>query len=187
MGMPLPRMTFAEFMAWESEQSERHEFYQGETFAMVGGTRGHNRVIANLTRHLGNHLDNGPCQVFSEAMKVQIANDAILYPDVLVTCDKRFKADEQVVTAPTLIIEVLSPSTQGYDRGKKFAIYRKLTSLREYVLIDPETRRAEVFRPQIDGSCLYLDMTDSGALTLASIECELPLDWVFKGMDSEAA
>ncbi len=178
-------MTLDQFMAWENEQPERHEFYRGEWFNMVGGTRGHNRVIANLTRHLGNHLDDSPCQVFSEAMKVQVGNDAILYPDVLVTCDKQFQADELVVTAPTLIMEVLSPSTQRYDRSEKFAIYRKLASLREYVLIDPDTRRAEVFRPAPDGTCAYLDMTEGGVLKLASIDCELPLEWVFKGMESE--
>lgn len=187
MGMPLQRMTLAEFMAWENEQQERHEYYRGEWFNMVGGTRGHNRVVNNLVFRLNIHLDNSPCQVFSEAMKVQVGDDAILYPDVLVTCDKQFKADELVVTSPTLIVEVLSPSTQRYDRSEKFAIYRKLPSLREYVLIDPETRRAEVFRPERDGSCAYLDMTEAGVLTLSSIDCELPLEWVFKGMDSESA
>ena len=119
-------------------------------------------------------------------MKAQVGNDAILYPDVLVTCDKQFRADEMVVTAPTLIMEVLSPSTQRYDRSEKFAIYRKLASLREYVLIDPDTRRAEVFRPAPDGTCAYLDMTEGGVLKLASIDCELPLEWVFKGMESES-
>jgi Uma2 family endonuclease len=88
MGQPLPKMTLAQFMAWEGEQATRHEFYRGETFGMVGGTRGHNRVVANLARHLGNHLDGTPCQVFSESMKVQVSDEAVLYPDVLVTCGK---------------------------------------------------------------------------------------------------
>lgn len=187
MGMALQKLSLAEFMAWEHGQTERHEFFRGDWFNMVGGTRGHNRVITNLCRHLGNHLEDGPCQVFSEAMKVQVGNDAILYPDVLVTCDKEFKANELVVTSPILVIEVLSPSTQRYDRSEKFAIYRKLASLREYVLIDPETRRAEVFRPLTDGTCAFLDMTDSGVLKLASIAYTLPLSLVFKGMDSDAA
>ncbi len=185
MGMPFRKLSLVEFMAWEQAQPERHEFYRGEWFNMVGGTRGHNRIVANLSRHLGNHLEDGPCQVFSEAMKVQVGNDAILYPDVLVSCDKKFKADELVITSPILIIEVLSPSTQRYDRSEKFAMYRRLVSLREYVLIDPETRRVEVFRPLPDGTCLYLDMTETGALTLGSVECEVPLQEVFKGMDSE--
>ena len=186
MGMPLSKMTLEEFLAWESDQPERHEFHRGETFAMVGGTRGHHRVIANLVRHLGNHLDDGPCQVFSEAMKVQVGHEAILYPDVLVTCDKHYKADELAVTAPTLVVEVLSPSTEAYDRGKKFALYRKLPSLREYVLIDVEARQAEIFRPQQDGSWNFVETSGDGVLALDSIGCELPLEWVFKGMESEA-
>jgi Uma2 family endonuclease len=185
MGMPFRKLSLVEFMAWENGQQERHEFYRGEWFNMVGGTRGHNRIVANLSRHLGNHLDNSPCQVFSETMKVQLGDDAILYPDVLVSCDKTFKADELVITSPILVVEVLSPSTQRYDRSEKFAMYRQLASLREYVLIDPETRRVEVFRPLPDGTCLYLDMTEAGALTLNSISCEVPLQAVFKGMDSE--
>jgi Uma2 family endonuclease len=187
MGQPLPRMTLTEFMAWEADQATRHVFYRGETFGMVGGTRGHNRVVANRARHLGNHLEGTPCQVFSEAMKVQVFDEAVLYPDVLVTCAKQFKANELVVRAPELIIEVLSPSSQRHDRSEKFAIYRKLASLREYVLIDPETRRVEVFRPLPDGSCTYLDTSDSGQLRLSSVDCGLPLEWVFKGMDSTEA
>ena len=185
--MPLSKMTLEEFLAWEGDQPERHEFHRGETFAMVGGTRGHHRVITNLVRHLGNHLDDGPCQVFSEAMKVQVGLEAILYPDVLVTCDKHYQADELAVTAPTLVVEVLSPSTEAYDRGKKFALYRKLPSLREYVLIDLEARQAEVFRPQPDGSWSFVETSGDGVLALASIGCELPLEWVFKGMESETA
>jgi Uma2 family endonuclease len=126
MGQPLPKMTLHEFMVWEGEQATRHEFYRGETFGRVGGTRGHNRVVANLARHLGIHLDGTPCQVFSESMKVQVSDEAVLYPDVLVTSGKQFKANELVVRAPKLIVEGLSPSTQRYDRSEKFAIYRKL-------------------------------------------------------------
>ncbi|AKJ26847.1 Uma2 family endonuclease [Caldimonas brevitalea] len=185
MGVPVHTLTLTEFLEWENEQPDRHEFFRGETFAMVGGRRGRGRVIANLMRHLGNHLDESPCQVFSENMKVQVGDEAILYPDVFVTCDQRFTADDIVFTAPVLIVEVLSPTTQRYDRSEKFAIYRKLSALREYVLIDPETRRAEVFRPQADGSCMYFDMTEHGRLVLESIGFELPLGLVFKGMESD--
>jgi Uma2 family endonuclease len=176
--------TLAGFLAWEDAQAERHEYFRGETFNVVGGRRGHGRVVANLVRHLGNHLDDTPCQVFSENMKVQVGADAVLYPDVFVTCDRRFSGAEQVFTAPVLIIEVLSPGTQRYDRSEKFAIYRKLPSLREYALVDPETRRVEMFRPQPDGSCSYLDMTEHGALAMQSIDLALPLEMIFKGMDS---
>ena len=187
MGLPIHKLSLAEFLAWEEQQAERHEFFRGETFNMVGGKRGHARVIANLARHLGNHLDDTTCQVFSESMKVQVGDDAVLYPDVFVTCDSSFKASEKVITTPVLVIEVLSPSTQRYDRSEKFAIYRKLPSLREYVLIDPDTRRVEVFRPQSDGSWSFRDMTEGGRLVLESIGLELDLAQIFKGMDSDEA
>ena len=183
MGVPIHKLSLAEYMAWEAEQEGRNEFHRGEVFAMVGGSRGHSRIIANLVRHLGNHLDGTPCQVFSEGLKVQIANDTVLYPDVFVTCDRRFRSDELVVTEPVMGVEVLSPATQSYDRSQKFAFYRRLPSLREYVLIDPDTRRVEVFRPAEDGHWKLFDMSDDPALSLESVGCEIKLAAVFQGMD----
>lgn len=183
MGVPLHRMSIAEYLEWEAAQTGRNEFWRGEIFAMVGGNRGHGRVVANLMRHLGNHLDDSPCQAFSENMKVQVGDDAVLYPDVFVTCDREFDSKQTVFTAPILIIEVLSPSTQGYDRSRKFAIYRRLASLREYALIDPETRRVEVYRLGDDGLWNLLDMSDGPALELATIDARIALDAVFKGME----
>lgn len=184
MGVPLHKPSIAEYLVWEDAQAGRSEFFRGEVFAMVGGRRGHGRVVANLMRHLGNHLDSSPCQVFSENMKVQVGDEAVLYPDVFVTCDKNFSAVDAVFTSPLLIIEVLSPSTQRYDRSEKFAIYRKLASVREYVLVDPDTRRLEVYRPLSDGSCTFFDMSEQADLVLESINCRIPLNELFKGMDS---
>jgi Uma2 family endonuclease len=184
MGVPLHKQSIAEYLAWESEQAGRNEFCRGEVFAMVGGKRGHGRVIANLMRHLGNHLDDTACQAFSENMKAQVSNEAVLYPDVFVTCDREFTADQAVFTAPVLVIEVLSASTQACDRSKKFAMYRQLVSLREYALIDPDSRRVEVFRPAEDGHWKLFDMSDDDELVLESVGCTLPLRAVFKGMET---
>jgi Uma2 family endonuclease len=151
---------------------------------MVGGTARHNRVILNLASRINDHLDGTPCQVFAENMKVQLANEAILYPDVLVTCGKAQAGDEHIITDPKLIIEVLSPSTKGYDKRDKFILYRSLTSLREYVLIDPIERYVEVFTLANAGAWLLTDQTQAGELSLASIECKLPLSLVFKGVQS---
>lgn len=87
MGSPLPGLTLDAYLLWENEQPESHEFYRGEIFAMVGGRRVHGRVVCNLVRALGNALEGSRCQVFSESMKVQPAEDTILYPDLFVTCD----------------------------------------------------------------------------------------------------
>lgn len=183
MGIPLQKMTVTEFLAWEERQPERHEFFRGETFAMVGGTARHNRVILNLASRIGDHLDGTKCQVFAENMKVQIA-DGVLYPDVVVACGKADAGDEQAVTNPTLIIEVLSPSTKGYDKREKFILYRTLASLREYALIDPAKREVEVFTLAEGGAWTLTDQTSADVLTLTSIDCKLPKELVFRGVES---
>lgn len=187
MGLPLHKPTLAEFLAWENAQHDRHEFYRGEIFAMVGGTSRHNRVIVNLTRHIDAHLDGTACRVYAENMKVQLAEEGVLYPDVMVACGTAESGDEQAITDPKLVIEVLSPSTKGYDQRDKFILYRSLPSLREYVLIDPETRRVEVFTLADAGAWLLTDQTNAGALTLKTIDLALPFDQLFKGVVARQA
>ena len=180
------KMTLAAFLAWEELQPERHEFYRGEVFAMVGGRRVHERIIANLVRHLGNQLDTSPCQVFGAGLKLEIANDTILYPDLMVTCDRADLSAVIAIHSPTLVIEVLSPSTQAYDRSQKFAFYRQIGSLQEYVLVDPETQRVEGFRRNAADQWVLFDMSQDTALECASIGCRVPLAQVFAGIDPEA-
>jgi Uma2 family endonuclease len=185
MGVPLHKMTQVEFLAWEAHQPIRHEFYEGETFAMVGGTARHNRVILNLVSRISDHLDGTMCQVFAENMKVLLSNDAVLYPDVVVSCGKAQAGDEQFIADPKLIIEVLSPSTKGYDKRDKFILYRSLPSLRDYVLIDPIKREIELFSLTDKGAWLLTDQTHMTELWLPSIDCKLSMHLVFKGVQSE--
>ena len=114
-----------------------------------------------------------------------MSEEAGLYPDVFVTCDRKFTADQTVFAAPVLVIEVLSASTQAYDRSKKFAMYRQLASLREYALIDSDSRRVEVFRPAEDGHWKLFDMSDDDALVLEIVGCTVALLAVFKGMEGD--
>ena len=183
MGTSLAKTTLEDFLRWENEQVEKHEFHRGEIFAMVGGRRVHGRVVSNLSRALGNALHGTPCQVFAESMKVQPADDTILYSDVFVTCDPADLRTEMIFRAPKLVIEVLSPTTQAYDRSLKFALYRRMASLQEYALVDPDTRRAEVFRIGADGLWVLHDMSDGPVLGLASIGFEMPLADVFDGVE----
>ncbi len=181
------QMTLVEFLAWEEGQCERNEFYRGQVFAMVGSTARHNRVILNLAGRIDGHLDGTPCQVFAESMKVQF-NDGILYPDVMVTCGKADAGDEKIIIAPKLVIEVLSPSTSGYDKRHKFALYRTLPSLLEYALIDPVTRRVEVFtKAESAGIWLFKDQGNDAAMVLDSIGFTLPKDAVFRGIERDSA
>ena len=175
----------AEFLAWEATQPDRHEFWNGQVLAMGDYTARHNRVILNLGGRIASHLDGTGCQVFIKTMKVQIA-DGILYPDVLVTCGKAQAGDEQVITDPALIIEVLSTSTTGYDRRDKFILYRSLRTLREYVLIDPVERRVEVFTLDGEDAWTLVNQTRTGTLLLGSIELQMPMEDVFKGVERAA-
>ena len=184
MGPPLLKQTLEDYLRWENEQPEKHEFHRGEIFAMVGGRRVHGCVVANLARALGNALHGSPCRVFSEGMKVQPADDTILYPDIFVTCDAADLSTEMIFRAPKLVIEVLSPSTQAYDRSQKFALYRHLDSLKEYALIDPDTRRIEVFRIGADGLWVLHDMSERPALALASVGCEVAMADIFDGVEA---
>ncbi len=183
MGLPLPKLSFDGFLAWENEQVERHEFYRGEVFLMVGARRIHACVVMNLARALGNALAGTACRVFSESAKLSPADDTILYPDLFVTCDPADLRTEMIFRAPKLVIEVLSPSTQAHDRSAKFALYRRMPSLLEYGLVDPETRRVEVFRIGRDGLWVLHDMSDDGALALASVDVRIAMQAVFDGVD----
>ena len=181
-----PKLTLEAYLAWENEQPERHEFHRGDVFAMVGARRSHGRVVSNLNRRLSEALDGSPCQVFAETMKIQIGDDTVLYPDVFVTCDRADLATEMIFRAPTLVVEVLSPSTQAYDRSHKFALYRRIPSLQEYILVDPDTRRIEAFRRGADGLWDLHDMSETATMEAASIGCAVPMAEVYAGIDPPA-
>ena len=185
MALVEQKLTLDAFLAWENTQPERHEFCRGEVLAMGDARRTHGRVVANLGRRLSGFLERSPCQVFATSMKIQIADEVILYPDVFVTCDKADLATEMIFTAPTLVIEVLSPSTQAYDRSQKFALYRCIDALREYILVDPETRRVEGFRRGADGLWVFHDMSQDDFLVAASMDCKVPMADVFARIDPE--
>ena len=176
-------MTLQQFLDWENAQPDKHEFHRGEIFAMTGGRRTHGRVLANLVRLIGNQIQGSGCQLFADSMKVQVEDDSILYPDVFVTCDKGDLSTDQIFRAPRLVVEVLSPSTQSYDRSQKFALYRRIPALQEYILVDPESRRVESFRRGADGLWVFHDMSDGGTLEAACLDLTVPLDEVFAGID----
>jgi len=183
MHMPAPKLTLMEYLKWENQQPDRNEFYRGEVFVGVVAWRKHGRVVSNLSRHLGNQLAGTPCQLFAEGMKVQIGDDTVLYPDIFVTCDKADLATDMIFKSPTLVIEVLLPSTQAYDRSAKFALYRRIPSLLEYILIDPETRRVEAFRRDDQGRWVLADMSDDEVMVAQSVNCSVTLADVFDGVD----
>jgi Uma2 family endonuclease len=136
-----------EYLAWEEQQPFRHEYLNSEVYAMTGGTLIHNAVAVNLVSLLRAHVRGTSCRVFINDVKVKASKEsAYFYPDVVVTCDERDIKAKTIVQYPCLIIEVLSPGTEGYDRGEKFKQYRRLKTLKEYVLVNAETMGVECFR-----------------------------------------
>ena len=181
-----PKLSLEAYLAWEAEQPEKHEFYCGEVFAMVGARRAHSSVVANVMRELGILLKGTPCRAFHEGMKLQIADDTVLYPDVFVTCDRADLSADLACRSPMVVVEVLSPSTQAYDRSWKFAMYRRIPSLREYILVDPDTRRVEALRLNERGEWVLHDMSAGPTMDVPCIGASVPLAEVFDGVDPPA-
>ena len=187
---PRPYYSFENYLATERECiDEKHEYVAGEVFAMAGASYNHNLITANLVRRLGNQLDGRPCTVLTSDMRVRVATaDACAYPDVVVLCDRPVFHDSRrdVLTNATLVAEVLSPSTEGYDRGGKFAIYRGLPSLRQYVLIAQDRPAIDVFTRQPDGRWILDAYTDPAApIHFESIGCTLRLREVYDKVEFE--
>ena len=156
MNLPQEKIPFgpADYLAWENEQPERNEYINGEVFAMSGASDAHGTVAGNLFAVLHAHTRGTPCKPFIADMKVHVDTvNSFFYPDIVVTCDPRDRGPDasHAKQHPALIVEVLSPSTEAYDRGNKFAAYRQLASLQEYVLVSLDARRVEVFRRDIGG------------------------------------
>jgi Uma2 family endonuclease len=175
------KLTPAEYLTWEETQVERHEYVAGEVFAMVGVKRTHGEVVTNLVVALGVFLKGKSCRVYSESLKVQVTLN-YFYPDVFVTCSKKDLNTDRIFTEPKLIIEVQSDSTAVYDRGVKFAHYRQLASLEEYAIVDPETRRIEVFRKQADDIFGLHDYSTAATARFESIAFEITLTDLFAGV-----
>jgi Uma2 family endonuclease len=138
---PVSRISAADYLEAEKHADVKHEYLRGETWAMVGATAAHVTVALNLATALKNHVRGGPCRGYISDMKLRVETvNAFFYPDVMVTCDARDRESAYYKQYPCLVVEVLSPSTEAFDRGNKFAVYRELASLEDYVLIDSHRR-----------------------------------------------
>ena len=180
-----PHFSPEEYLAWEAEQPEKHEYVNGEVFAMAGATEGHVTVTGNVYMALRQHLKGSPCRTFMADMKVQAhADSGFYYPDVVVTCSARDAQDPLVKREPSLLVEVLSPSTAAYDRGAKFSSYRQLASLQEYVLIDTDTRTTDVYRKGADGLWVLHPFAGEEAVELASVALTIPAAVLFDELDA---
>lgn len=182
-----PPLNRQAYLDWEAEQPDKHEYIAGEVFAMVGVRRSHALVALTLASHLRTHLKGSRCETFISDMKLFVAAaDAYFYPDVMVTCDERDRHAELAIEHPKLVIEVLSDSTAAHDRGAKFAAYRKLADLQEYLLVDIDQRRLELYRREADHWILLESAGSGPALQLQSVDMALSPAQAFEDLDDQA-
>ena len=184
------RYTRAEYLELERAAEFKSEYINGEIFLMSGASRRHNVVTVNILRLLATHLLDRPCETYSGDMRVQVTDAGLYtYPDVVVVCGKPLFEDRYLDTLqnPTLIVEVLSPSTEAYDRGRKFEFYRKLPSLREYLVVSQDAPHVDRFVVDDLGRWTLTDASGlDAALDVTSIDFSLRLADVYHRIDFEA-
>ena len=185
MGQPAPEpyVSYAEYVAAEEGSVTRHEWIDGVIYDMSGGTPHHAGLASTIARLLGNQLAGKRCRVFTSDLRIRVAATRMsTYPDVSVVCGRleRDPDSTTAVTNPTVLVEVLSDSTEAYDRGEKFAHYRRIPSLREYVLVAQDPPLIEVFRKNEASQWVLVAEAGPGQrVTLESIECALSVDEVY--------
>jgi Uma2 family endonuclease len=181
--VPARQITEAEYLAFERQSPTRHEYYRGEIFAMAGASRNHGRIAGNAYAALHRQLLARPCELYMNDMRVKsLVTGLFAYPDIAVVCGEPLFIDEVLDTLlnPTALIEVLSPSTEAYDRGGKFELYRTIESFQEYLLVAQDRPRVEHYARQADGGWLLRDLADiQASLHLNLIHCTLTLAEIY--------
>jgi Uma2 family endonuclease len=169
-----------DYFEWESQQELRYEYFDGNVFAMTGGSLPHADIALNVASILRSHLQ-GRCKVRNSDAKVGITDDGpFVYPDVSVTCDERDRTAQKFSRYPCLIVEVVSPGTEAYDRGGKFTLYRRLESLKEYVLVGSETKTVEVFRRSNEGIWMFIPYGEGDDIELSSLGLTISMDSIYE-------
>ncbi len=192
--VPHTRWTVAKYLAFERASQDKHELIGGELYLMAGASRRHNLIVVNLAVALGNQLRGRACEAYVSDMRVRLVSGDYVYPDVVLVCGEPAMEDSHLDTLlnPQVIIEVLSPSTEQFDRGQKFARYRQMPSLRDYLLVAQDNMQIEHYERQPDGETwLYSEAKTADArIRLASVDCTLiaadVYERVFEGPAADA-
>lgn len=184
------KLTIEEYLEYENTSQEKHEYYKGDIYAMSGAKVAHNRISGNVYHALRKRLEGKPCEPFSSDQRIHIPENSLFtYPDISVVCGEpeTFNNDEWNILNPTVIIEILSPSTKDYDRGEKFKLYRDIKSLREYIMIDSQNIQVEVFRINETGHWeLEEYKTIESELLVKAISISIPVQEIYEGISLPA-
>ena len=180
---PHPRITVAQYLESEKNGTVRHEYLDGEVYAMSGASKRHNLISINLITQLRERLRGGPCQVFIVDVKVFIEPlNFFYYPDIVVACDPEDN-DDYFVRRPVLVVEVESPSTAAIDRREKLMAYRKVDSLREYLRLSQDSISAEVHRRDDNGVWWSEEVAADSELRLESVGLSVALSALYEGVE----
>jgi Uma2 family endonuclease len=183
---PKIKLTEAEYLEMERKATFKSEFFRGEIFAMTGANLKHNMIVGNCIVTIGNQLKGKPCRVFSSDLRVKVDKSGLhTYPDLSIVCGKPILLDDKADTLlnPIVLIEVLSKSTEDYDRGNKFSFYRQIESLQEYILISSEAPKMEIFRKLENGDWLFSESRIGQDFLIESIDFVLKLSDVYSGVE----
>jgi Uma2 family endonuclease len=177
------KMTTSEYLQWESTQEIRYEYINGEIYAMTGRSIPHTKIYLNLYRMLYPHVNQRGCEVYVADVKVSAnQNNRFFYPDLVVTCHREDLQSRDFLQFPTVIVEVLSPSTANYDRTKKLKYYRQISSLQEYILVDSEEIGIEVYRRGNSKVWTYYAYTEGEEIEIPSIEFRGSIALIYDGV-----
>jgi len=185
--MSSPRFVDAQaYLAWEELQPERHEYVDGEVYAMVGARSTHNTITLNAYASLRPALKGTPCRIYCMDLKLRVNDKGdFLYPDLMVTCDARDRpsVEDRFISHPWLIAEVLSDSTAAYDRGRKFELYRGVASLTHYLLIEQDRPHADLFYKNEQGQWVLQALTADDAIEIERLGQPWPVVTLFEEVD----
>ncbi|MEP7340641.1 MAG: Uma2 family endonuclease [Acidobacteriota bacterium] len=183
--VPVYKLSLEEYLELDKNSEERYEYFDGEVFAMSGASLKHNQVISNLTGELRNHLKDRDCQILPADMRLKVpAAFPYRYPDLVVVCGEPIIEELQgleLLVNPLVIIEVLSPSTEAYDHGRKFSAYQSIESFREYLLVAQDRPHVVQYVRQSDDKWLRSEVGGlEGEMTLETIKCTLSLGDIYR-------
>jgi Uma2 family endonuclease len=187
MGLPeIKHITEKEYLETERLALEKHEYYKGEIFAMSGASIAHNKIFSNTFLEIGTKLKGKKCQPFGSDLRIHIPKNTLFtYPDISIVCGETETTDDKfdTITNPSVIIEILSPSTRNYDKGEKFTLYREIDSLQEYILIDSERIMVEKFIRNSDNSWQLTEYKSIDlSFSITTVAIEMPLLDIYEGL-----
>lgn len=178
-----PSMTVEEYLQLDKQSTEaKYEYIDGHVRLLAGGTPNHAKISANIIVALGGLLARSPCSVYTSDVRVRLSVARFVYPDITISCDGRDQAQEETIQYPKVAIEVLSPSTERYDKGKKFTYYQQCPSIQEYVLVDTQRQWIEVFKREKNNFWLYRAFGAEDTLELASLDIQFSVASVYRNV-----